>query len=134
MRKRFTILIFLFLPFIHVWSSEDVTQSGVLDRISSCIQRGSSDCLSPYLNARTEITLNNARRFYAPGQAKFVLQQFFDRFPAMSFDIRHSGIRGGARYALAVYRSSKGVFEVNIFLKQAPNGSYVIEKIRFAKK
>jgi len=133
MRKRFTILIFLCLPFLHVLSSEEA-KLGVLDRISSCIQRGNSECLSPYLGAQVELTINNERRFYAPGQAKFVLQQFFDSHPAGSFTIRHAGVRGGSHYALAEYRSSRGIFEVNIFLKQTSDGSYTIEKIRFARK
>ncbi|MEM9719517.1 MAG: DUF4783 domain-containing protein [Bacteroidota bacterium] len=134
MRKRFTILLFLFVPLLYVWSSDCVAQSGALGRISSCIERGSSNCLSPYLNSRIEITINNTRRVYAPGQAKFVLQQFFDSHPPMSFSIKHSGMRTGSRFALAEYRSSKGTYEVNLFLKQSQNGSFVIEKMRFARK
>ena len=134
MRKRFTILIFLFFPLLNVWSSDVAAQSDPLVRISSCMERGSSNCLSPYLKARIEITIKNSRRVYSPGQAKFVLQQFFDSNPPMSFKIRHDGMRTGSLFALAEYRSSKGTYEVNIFLKQSQSGSFVIEKIRFARR
>ncbi len=134
MRIRFTIFFFLSLSFFHLLSYERADVNVVLERIGNCISQGSSNCLTPYLNARTELTLYNQRGSYAAGQAKFVLQKFFDSYPPGSFHIVHTGNSGGSIYALGEYRSAKGVFEANIYIKQDAQGTYKIEKLRFAKK
>jgi len=134
MRLRFTILFFLLISLVSGFSNEEDDLNAVLERVGSCIASGSSDCLSPYLSERTELTLLNTRGDYGRSQAKFVLQKFFDQNRPLNFKIVKTGMSGGSIYALGEYRSSKGLLEANIYLKQDSQGRYRVEKLRFAEK
>ena len=142
MMKERMRLLSLFFPLLLVASLQaqmdvpkglsPVKKSQTAD-FSPCIVEGNADCLFNYLHENVEITLLGDRNGYAKTQARFVLKDFFSKYPPSSFSIIHEGATENTVYALGEYRSTKGLMEVNVFLKNTGLG-YSIHQIRFERK
>lgn len=142
MRLSHIIILLAILQFLFAGQalSQPEARSGVRPEISSAIGSGDTEGISRFFNDRVEITINNVRDVYSLTQAKFVMKKFFTDFPPSSpssaskpFDIAHYGNTETTVYALGAYKSPKGEFEVNIFIKR--NGDdQKIDRIRFEGK
>ncbi len=137
MRIFLTIAVF---PLLFFWDVPAVfSQAGdsgdliTLEAVVAAIRNGDEDRLARHFNDLVELTLLDIRNRYSPQQARFVMRDFFNNHPPTAFHLLHYGSTGATTYALGRYISTKGSFEVNIFLK-SNNVMYQISQIRFAKE
>lgn len=128
------------LPLLFFYGLPDVSgQSGqsrdmvILEAVVAAIRSGDEDRLAGHFNDIVELTLFDERVRYSQQQGRFVMRDFFNHFPPSAFYLLHTGKTGATTYALGRYVSSKGAFEVNIFLK-SNNVVHRINQIRFAKE
>lgn len=138
MGKKYTIFTFLFSTLLSFAPTSLRSQSSdnSLQEISSCLRRADAGCLNEYLGAHLELTFFNERRMYASGQARYVLEEFFNSYPVNQgrggFEIVSSGNTSNSQFAKGAYFSTKGVMDVGIFLKlDSETGVYKIDRLNF---
>lgn len=133
MGKKFTFIILFFLAFLSTcpaaWGQSDPVHTQVVN----CIRSANVGCLANYMGDRTEITISNERRSYAPGQARYVLQQFFDHNRPTYVNITKHGNTGSTYIITAEYKSTKN-YEVNILFRKDTEQNTKIDKIVFTAR
>ncbi|MDX1907654.1 MAG: DUF4783 domain-containing protein [Bacteroidia bacterium] len=102
----------------------------ILDQVSTGLMKGDVSMLSGHFGERVEITLMGSRQVHSHTQADYVMGKFFADYPPTSFYFQHNGETGGTTYAIGEYRSAKGTFEVNVFIR-IDGGQRKITEIRF---
>ncbi|MEL6191144.1 MAG: DUF4783 domain-containing protein [Bacteroidota bacterium] len=132
MRIFCTIFAFMLLISLGTGEAKAQSRSQTLNAVVKAIQTGNSNLLASYFSSRVELTIVNQRNLYSPQQAKFVMREFFGTYPPSSFNIKHTGNTGSTTYALGSFISSRGSFEVNIFIKSEGSG-YRVSNIRIGR-
>lgn len=137
MKLSHIIILLAILQFFctgQAFSQPEEARTGVLGDVSQSIREGSTEGIAKYFNDRVEITIDNVRNTYSLTQAKFVMKKYFADYPANNqFTFSHIGHTETTTYALGVYHSKNGSFEVNLFLKRS-EGVEKIDRIRFDRK
>lgn len=107
------------------------TAEQVLTEVEGAIRAGDAAKLSTHFHATVEVTIGDKDAVYAANQARYVLQEFFEKNKVSSFSIPYKATSEGTYYAVGAYVTTTGVnYDTNIFLKKN-DGRYVIEQIRF---
>lgn len=104
--------------------------SAVLNVVEESLVAGDAALLASTFHSRVELTLEGRSQIQTKVQAQYVMSQFFASYPPSSFTLNHKGETGGTLYALGEYRSAKGTFEVNIFIR-FESGTNRISELRF---
>jgi Domain of unknown function (DUF4783) len=128
--KRILYISFAILGLTVGFTTQSHAQDPAFEKAAAAISKMDAATLSAGMNASVELTIPGADGAYTSNQAQFMLKDFFAKFPATGFSIMHKGTSGGASYATGSYKSAKGNFDVNIFVKNV-NGQFMITAIRF---
>lgn len=133
MRLSHIIFLLAILQFLYAGQAFSQSDARISTELTHALGTGNTDELARSFNDRVEITINNVRDVYSLAQAKFVMKKFFTDFPPTSFKDFQFGNTETTSYILGEYKSAKGAFEVNMFLKRS--GEVMkIDRIRFEGK
>ncbi len=137
MRLSHIIILLAILQLLCVGQVFSQPNNGrISSELTHALSTGNTDELARSFNDRVEITINDVRDVYSLTQAKFVMKKFFTDFPpsdTFTFSPSHTGNTETTIYAIGTYKSSRGNFEVNMFLKRSGDGEK-IDRIRFDRK
>ena len=119
-------IVLLGIVFAYGQNSADV----VLKQIELAIRQGDAASVARFFNSRVELSINHREGDYSKQQAQFILKEFFTNYPVRSFVFMHKGTSGNVYYAIGNYVSTRGTFDVNLFLKKNHH-TFFIEQLRF---
>ncbi|MEM6800093.1 MAG: DUF4783 domain-containing protein [Bacteroidota bacterium] len=102
--------------------------SRITNMVTESISEGEADQLATYFAQRVEISINGNTRTYNKAQARHVMRDFFQKYPAKKFNMIHIGNTGDTTFMIGRYTSSNGSFDVNIFMN---NRNEAVTEIRF---
>ncbi len=105
---------------------------GVLYSVGQSLVDNNASTLSQFFDDQVELNLVGRSQMVSRTQAQYVMNNFFARNPHTAYTVLHRGYTGnGTFYALAEYRSDRGAYEVNIFIKTSTQR---VTELRFSRK
>jgi len=129
MRIRLLLLASLCLGLIVQAHAQDVFAP-----MKDAIKTGNAKEVIKFFNGSVDMNLDGVASTYSKAQAEFVLRDFFKKYPASDFRIRHTGSsKGGLQFAIGEYVSNADSFDVLIRVKEVA-GAYLIHEINFVKE
>lgn len=129
MRRTIIILTFLCMGVAFNSSAQDVFAP-----MKDAIKTGNAKEVIKFFNGSVDMNLNGEASTYSKAQAEFVLRDFFKKFPATDFKIRHTGSsKGGLQFAIGEYVSNGDNFDVVIRVKEV-SGTNLIHELNFVKE
>lgn len=129
MRNKLLLLAGLWLGCILHAHAQDVFAP-----MKDAIKTGNAKEVIKFFNTSVDMNLDGEASTYSKAQAEFVLRDFFKKFPASDFRIRHTGSsKGGLQFAIGEYVSNADNFDVLIRVKEVA-GAYLIHEINFVKE
>lgn len=126
-------LLHFLLPVLLLVSSTSFTNStDIFKEIENAISLGNAKMIESYLNSSIELETPSSKGIYSRGQAQVIINQFFQKYPPISFTITQKGnSSGGSRFAIGNYVSTRErTFRVTIFIKKTGQ-EYLIQEIEF---
>lgn len=126
MKKLSFLTILILVPFFGVFSQET---SKIPAGISLAFKAGNASELANFLNSTVELLLLDKEDFYKKNVAESILSEFFTKYPAKDFTIRHQGAKNDALYAIGNLKTDKTSFRVYFLLKKTDEG-LLIHQIR----
>ena len=130
MRLFCTIALLVVISLLSLEKAQAQSASRVLNEVYVSLVDGDADRLAQYFDDRVEITIMDKGKVHSRRQASYVMKEFFNRYPSGTFTRHHVGETDGVMYALGVYNSMNGDFEVNIFIRVAQEEGWIRE-LRF---
>lgn len=124
------VALLLILPLLTLNCVVGQEPAAILNKVEESLTSGNAAMLASTFHSRVELTLEGKSQIQSSVQAQYVMSQFFASYPPSSFTLSHHGETGGTLYALGEYRSAKGTFEVNIFIR-FEGGTNRISELRF---
>ncbi|MCX7764621.1 MAG: DUF4783 domain-containing protein [Bacteroidia bacterium] len=106
------------------------TAEQTFNLISEALQKGDAAKLSLFFDDQLEVYTGGTPRIYSNVQAKYVMQEFFQKNPPRSFMLLHRGRSDNILYGIGSYVSYQGRWDVSFFLR-FDKTRYVIEQLRF---
>jgi len=102
--------------------------------MKDAIKTGNAKEVIKFFNTSVDMNLDGEASTYSKAQAEFVLRDFFKKYPASEFRIRHTGAsKGGLQFAIGEYVSNADNFDVLIRVKEV-GGDHLIHEINFVKE
>ena len=101
--------------------AQDSLMARPLPQISEAIAHGDAKALFNYATERVEINMFGANTVYSPGQAVYVVHDFFQRYPPSQFDFRDVSRSEQDWFAEGIYRykGGKGIIRIYLRLRNA---------------
>ena len=104
-------------------------QAKIPSGISAALKTGNATELCKYMNSTVDLVLMDNEDFYKKNVAETILKDFFNKYRAKDFTIRHQGAKNDAEYAIGNLETEKGNFRVYFLLKKVGQES-LIHQIR----
>lgn len=120
------LLLFAMIPRLATFQTAEQT----FNLISEALQKGDAAKLSLFFDDQLEVYTGETPRIYSNVQAKYVMQEFFQKNPPRSFMLLHRGRSDNILYGIGSYVSYQGRWDVSFFLRFEKT-RYVIEQLRF---
>jgi hypothetical protein len=125
--KKISFLAILILVQLYPCSAQDTSK--IPAGISLAFKAGNASELANFLNSTVELLLLDKEDFYKKNVAESILSEFFTKYPAKDFTIRHQGAKNDALYAIGSLKTEKTSFRVYFLLKKTDQG-LLIHQIR----
>ncbi len=84
-----------------------------------------AEILSSHFNDKIELVLPNNSGVFSINQAKLIIQDFFKKYPIVSFEIIHSGKSANSTFAIGRYKTYNNNFRFYFLIKKKDNVSYI---------
>ncbi|MEN3041471.1 MAG: DUF4783 domain-containing protein [Bacteroidia bacterium] len=125
MYHAWPILITCFLNLCFVQGADQT-----LNQIANALQQGDISRLSAFFAPQIEVYIEDSPKIYSDTQARYVIQEFFQKNPPRSFTLLHKGRSEDLLYGIGSYVSVQGRWDVSFFTR-FQKGRYLIEQLRF---
>ena len=104
-----------------VSQAQDSLLARPLPQISEAITHGDAKTLFNYATERVEVNMFGASTVYSPGQAVYVVHNFFQKYPPSQFDFRDVSRSDQDWFAEGAYRyeGGKGIIRIYLRLRSA---------------
>ncbi len=133
MKMIYTYSILIITLFINTHTTSAQDRSVLTDKIAKFIIKSNTDSLVCYLNKTVKLNILHNRNTYSKGEAKYILDDFFNKYPPSDFIIKHKGqSKDGSVYAIGTYKSGEGKFRSYYLLKEEKN-NFLIHILQFEK-
>jgi hypothetical protein len=101
-----------------------------MDAVVSAIRTGNVTRLSPFFDARVDISLPDKSDTYSRTQAEMVIGDFFNNNTVQNFKVTQQGESGGTFFCTGLLVTRSGNFRTTMFFKQKGDKHY-LQEIRF---
>jgi len=101
-----------------------------MDAVVTAIRSGNVNRLSPFFDARVDISLPDKSDTYSKTQAEMVIGDFFNNSGVQNFKITQQGESGGTVFCAGVLLTRAGNFRTTLFFKQKGD-KHFLQEIRF---
>jgi hypothetical protein len=112
----------------HAQSAEDV-----FGKVEAAMRSGDASALSANFNPTIELSIDNKGQDYSKNQAQFVIKEFLQANPVVSFSFSHRGNSGTNYYAVGNYVTARGTFDVNVLIKKF-GAVYQVHQLRIERE
>lgn len=126
---RLLMVILLISPIVIQAQSEGTLPS----EIREATRNGNALELASYFNSKIELVLPSNSGIFSKQQAQFMMKDFFDTYPPISFQIIHQGVRENATFAIGKYSYAKGKFRF-VFLTKNEGAKALIHQLRIEQQ
>jgi hypothetical protein len=126
----FVALALLIAPIspAYAQSAEDV-----FGKVESAMRSGDAAALSANFNLTVELSIDNKGQDYSKNQAQFVIKEFLQANPVVSFAFSHRGNSGTNYYAVGNYVTARGTYDVNVLIKKF-GAVYQVHQLRIERE
>lgn len=135
MKKLIIILlsgVSVFLFSAHIARSQ--VSDDQVEVIAEAIKESDYNKIHEYLNDMVELTIPGNEGTFSKSQTKFILKEHFQKYPPVTFIIKHKGSSdNGALYAIGEYEHKNGKFRVYYLMKKKSE-KYLIHILEFEKQ
>jgi Domain of unknown function (DUF4783) len=121
-------LLFAVTSPVHAQSAEDV-----FAKVEAAMRSGDAAALSANFNSTVELSIDNKGQDYSKNQAQFVIKEFLQANPVVSFSFSHRGNSGTNYYAVGNYVTARGTFDVNVLIKKF-GAAYQVHQLRIERE
>jgi len=101
-----------------------------MDVVVTAIRSGNVTQLSPFFDARVDITLPDKSDTYSKTQAEMVISDFFNTNVVQNFKITQQGESGGTFYCAGILQTRSGNYRTTLFFRQKGD-KHFLQEIRF---
>ena len=101
-----------------------------MDAVVTAIRAGNVTQLSPFFDARVDISLPDKSDTYSKTQAEMVIGDFFNTNVVQNFKITQQGESGGTFFCAGVLQTRSGNFRTTLFFKHKGD-KHFLQEIRF---
>ncbi|MFC2187292.1 DUF4783 domain-containing protein [Peijinzhouia sedimentorum] len=134
LHNRSLVYLTSFLLISFLFTQNAIGQNAVLTQAGNLIKSGNSKELVKMLHDRVDITIDKDQQTFSSAQAEFVLKDFFQKNPPISFQIIHEGgPKDGLQYVIGKYASTNGNFRVLVRVRKV-NDIYKIYNLDFSRE
>ncbi len=108
--KRHLMLIAVLVTFAAAAHGQPVHTD-----IVRAFEAGDSKKLSGYFHANLEMDILKENYMVSKNHATKIIQDFFNQYSPVSFNVEFEGDRDASRYAIGMLETRKGSFRVNLY-------------------
>jgi len=101
-----------------------------IDAVAAAIRLGNVSQLSPFFDARVDISLPDKSDNYSKTQAEMVIGDFFNTNGVQNFRITQQGESGGTFFCAGILQTRAGNYRTTLFFKQKGD-KHLLQEIRF---
>jgi hypothetical protein len=101
-----------------------------MDAVVTAIRSGNVNRLSPFFDARVDISLPDKSDTYSKTQAEMVIGDFFNNSGVQNFKITQQGESGGTVFCAGLLLTRSGNYRTTLFFKQKGD-KHFLQEIRF---
>ncbi len=101
-----------------------------LDAVATAIRLGNVNQLSPFFDARVDISLPDKSDTYSKTQAEMVIGDFFNTNGVQNFRITQQGESGGTFFCAGILQTRAGNYRTTLFFKHKGD-KLLLQEIRF---
>jgi hypothetical protein len=118
--KNFIWVVCAALALLVAANSPAYAQSAedVFGKVEAAMRSGDAAALSSNFNSTVELSIDNKGQDYSKNQAQFVIKEFLQANPVVSFAFSHRGNSGTNYYAVGNYVTARGTYDVNVLIKK----------------
>jgi hypothetical protein len=133
--KQFIRVATVALALVLVATSLTLAQSAedVFGKVEAAMRSGDATSLSANFNPTVELSIDNKGQDYSKNQAQFVIKEFLQANPVVSFAFSHRGNSGTNYYAVGNYVTARGTFDVNVLVKKF-GAVYQVHQLRIERE
>jgi hypothetical protein len=126
MMKHLKLLLFtLCCLLLSVHQTAAQPEGRLPDAITMATRNGDAFELSTYFNSKIELVLPNKSGVFSKEQAQFLIKDFFQSYPPVSFQIIHQGVRENATFAIGRYNYNTGQYRIVFLTKNTGNQTFI---------
>lgn len=118
---------------ISIVSGHAQSEGKLPEAITAATRNGDAFELASYFNNKVELVLPSKSGVFSKEQAQFLIKDFFDNYPPVSFQVIHQGIRENATFAIGRYNYNRGQFRI-LFLTKTTGNQTLIHQLRVEKQ
>lgn len=104
-----------------------------LDEIAFATRNGDASGLASFFNNKVELVLPSRSGVFSKEQAEFLVKDFFENYPPISFQLIHHGIRENSTFAIGRYNFNNGQFRL-LYLTKTVDNQTLIHQVRVEKQ
>lgn len=95
--------------------------------IAAAIRAGNAKQISKFFNSSVDLTVLSKEEMYSKAQAEQILQNFFQKNPPRSFNLKQQATNPSAsNYGIGIYTTTKNVrFRIYFLLKKIGNQAFI---------
>jgi hypothetical protein len=101
-----------------------------MDVVVTAIRAGNVTQLSPFFDARVDITLPDKSDTYSKSQAEMVIGDFFTNNIVQNFKITQQGESGGTVFCAGMLQTRSGNYRTTLFFRHKGD-KHFLQEIRF---
>jgi len=97
------------------------------DDVVAAISVGNAHALVKWFSSNVDLTVLGKEEMYSKAQAEQILRDFFFKYPAKSFKLRHGSSKPSAtQYGIGSYKSTNGhTFRIYFLIRKIGNQSFI---------
>jgi hypothetical protein len=122
------VFVTVFMFFVSAGISQMVPEGIIL----AC-KKGDARELSTFFHSNIELQILNETQITSRNQAARIMQDFFNKYPPVSFEVNYEDFKLDTKYGLGTLVSEKESFRINLYFMEVKKKKYIyylnIEKI-----
>jgi hypothetical protein len=89
----------------------------VPDGLQASLKQGNAKETAKFLNSSVELNILGKENVCSKTQAEQIIKSFFDQHPVTGFTVIFEGGKDASQYAIGKLNTTKGIFRVNLLIK-----------------
>jgi hypothetical protein len=101
--------------------------------VTQSFSKASTGALEKYFEGFVSVNMPGEKGFYSQSKAKWLLQDFFQKYPSKGFSLKESGFSGNNYYLIGQYNAGKSKWNVYFLFSPGNQEKFQIQQIDIEK-